>query len=127
MQPLFKHLLLSLLACISATTFCMLKFSGYDGIPGTLFVITIVAHFTILAASVLALILRFAGFISPVKFIYVFLGTCSLWMGMLSIVAWLTGNARFVMIATFSPNLLMGIAMLIDVLVSHSKQHAPLD
>jgi hypothetical protein len=125
MKLLFKHLLISLAACLFSTVFCMLKFSSYDGIPGTLFVVIMLAHFGILIAAVLVVILRFSGFTRPHKFIYIFMGTANCWMGALSFIIWLAGHARFVIVETFLPNLVIGIAMLADTFFFASKtRHA---
>jgi hypothetical protein len=130
-----KKLIISLLICLAITALIIVTYYPSQDIPGNLFVITILIHFTIFLLGALCLFLRvvqvmgvpdkLSTLISPLscpdRFLYIFSSVGNTWMGIASIVLHLMGRTNLFLVKEFLPNLLVGVILLGDVFLSRTK------
>jgi len=117
MKPRFKTFIVSFILAIAIITSC-----GF--LPGgSIYLLVIIGHFLFLILSGLFLALRFSNFVYRQHFIYVFIATFNLSLGLHAIVVYLLGYVTINYPEMMSANLVVGILMLVDALLLKRKPY----
>lgn len=80
-------------------------------------------HFLFLIGSALFLVLRFTYFMRREQFIYIFVGTVNVWLGLLALYLYWFGHMNIGLLQTMVINFLLGLIMLVDALLLKRKPY----
>ena len=115
MKSKTKYLAFAILISICFTWLCLERFYPSEGVPGMLYVISIVAQFSFLISGAILFVFRISGFLKRGNFFYILVGVVNVWLSILSFLLHFLNRVEVSMIWAFLPNLLVGILLLIDV------------
>jgi hypothetical protein len=90
---------------------------------GMIFLLQISAHFAFLVLGGLFLVLRFTAFTLRESLLYILIGTVNTFLGVLSLILFISGKVNQGMPENMSINLLLGVVMLIDALLLKRKTY----
>ena len=114
METRLSNIIIGIILCLVFT----LLGSRIPAPPGNIidnvFFVAIISHFAFLALGVLSLVLRFSNFIYRHTFFYVFMGVSNTWLGVLEFALYFIGKVNSSVLEAGTPNLLIGIILLID-------------
>jgi len=123
-----KNLLKAIVASLLLAVIIYISFRGSQGVPGNLFVVSILFHLMALWVGVFVLFLRLFrlaplpanvetfldGLNNPARFFYIFMGTLNSLIGIGAIIVNIVGLANKNIIMEFWPHLIIGPILLID-------------
>lgn len=139
MKSRYKNLLKAVVASLLLAGIIYIVFCKSEGVPGNLFVVSIVLHLVALWVGIFALFLRLFrlaplpasvesfldGVNNPARFFYIFMGTLNTLTGIGAMTMHLIGLANKNIIAEFWPHLIIGPILLIDsFLLPHTSQNS---
>jgi len=128
MKLRYKNLLKAVIASLLLAVIIYISFRRSQGIPGNLFVVSILFHLMALWVGIFVFFLRLFrlaplpvsvetfldGLNNPVRFFYIFMGTLNTLIGVGAIIMNIVGLANKNIITEFWPHLIIGPVLLID-------------